>query len=146
MKKLAILLLVFATVAGCKTKAKTVVDAVENTVENTVNGVAGAVKSAVNHAGTYFGTVPCADCEGIETTITIDDKGNFTRTIKYLTHRAGNHEYTDNGVVKADVTGTRLTLGEDEFLVGPNTLIMLDSEGNRIEGELADLYILKKKN
>ena len=45
-----------------------------------------------------------------------------------------------------DGKGSKITLSDgSKYLVGENQLFMLDNEGNRISGELAEHYILKKK-
>jgi len=41
---------------------------------------------------------------------------------------------------------SKITLSDgSKYLVGENQLFMLDTEGNRITGGLAENYILKKK-
>jgi len=46
----------------------------------------------------------------------------------------------------SDGKGSKITLSDgSKYLVGENQLFMLDNEGNRISGELAEHYILKKK-
>ncbi len=99
--------------------------------------------------GTYKGTVPCASCEGIETTLTL----NIDRTYKLSTHYFGRNdalEEDDMGTFSWDKTGSIITLenvsnGPTQYKVGENRLWQLDKKGNMITGDLADHYILTKQ-
>ncbi|MEB2786038.1 copper resistance protein NlpE [Algoriphagus persicinus] len=98
--------------------------------------------------GTYRGTVPCARCEGIETTLIL----NIDRTYKLSTHYFGLNdalEEVDTGTFTWDETGSFITLekvsnGPTQYKVGENRLWQLDKESKRITGDLADHYILTK--
>jgi heat shock protein HslJ len=99
--------------------------------------------------GVYKGTTPCADCEGIETTITLKKDGTFKRSLKYL----GKDEnlFFDEGNFEWNEEGSKVTLkGEQEmsqmYQVGENALFHLDQQGNRITGDLAPNYRLEKNN
>lgn len=51
------------------------------------------------------------------------------------------------GTAVWDAQGQKITLADGtQYLVGENQLIMLDTEGKRITGELAANYVLKKKS
>lgn len=103
-------------------------------------------RNSLDYEGTYTGIFPCADCPGIEVRITIDRKGNFTRTMAYLERP---DIFTSKGTFEWDFTGGIITLNDGDesimFRVGENTLTMLDREGNAITGELADKFILRKE-
>lgn len=148
MKKLAIILLAVAAVAGCKNRNKTT-ETVETVTEVVVPADMHNAQNSLDYEGTYKGTLPCADCSGIEMTITIDKDGNFTRTMKYL-GKGDNNEFKDSGKYKWDSTGTIIEFQDekdpDMYLVGENRLVALDKDGNVIAGELADYYILPKQN
>lgn len=116
------------------------------------NGAPAAVgdnsRNALDWAGVYTGTVPCADCAGIRTRIELRDDGSFSRSLVYL----GEDEqpFTDTGRFEWDDTGSRITLpagGRDtqQYLVGENALFHLDSDGQRITGDLAAAYRLEKR-
>lgn len=104
-------------------------------------------RNSVDWNGTYQGVIPCADCEGIKTSITLMSNGEFSRTRTYL----GKEETgrTDSGTFQWDEAGSRVTLqpaeGESQmYQVGENILFHLDRDGNRITGELAEKYQLMK--
>ena len=100
---------------------------------------------SLDWAGTYIGVLPCADCPGIETALTMNMDGTYVLQTKY--QERGDSVHVDQGAFTWDPTGSHITLGESEgikFQVGENQLFHLDQEGNRIEGALSEFYILKK--
>ena len=97
--------------------------------------------------GTYQGVIPCADCEGIRTSVTLMNNGEFSRTRTYLGKEEAGQ--TDSGPFQWDETGSMVTLmpaeGDSQmYQVGENILFHLDREGNRITGDLAEKYQLMK--
>lgn len=103
-------------------------------------------QNSVDWAGTYKGTIPCADCEGIETTLELKDNGEYILKSKYLTPKANGTTEEEKGTFQWDKTGSVVTLSQDnrKFKVGENQVFFLDTEGKIIEGNLAEHYILKK--
>jgi heat shock protein HslJ len=104
-------------------------------------------QNSLDWKGVYKGVLPCADCEGIETTINLKSGGTFKRIQKYLGKEDGL--FADEGTFQWDERGSKITLsgkqGESQmYLVGENVLFHLDKEGNRITGDLAPNYILPK--
>lgn len=100
---------------------------------------------SLDWAGSYHGVLPCADCPGISTALTIREDSSYELQTRYIDR--GDSIYVESGDFTWDPTGSHITLNESEgrkFLVGENQLFALDMEGNRIEGELAEHYILKK--
>jgi|SRR5690606_7426034 len=101
-------------------------------------------RNSVDWAGTYQGTLPCADCPGIETTLTLDEEGSYVLRTTYL--ERSDSIYTESGNFTWDEQGGKITLDADnrKFQVGENQLFALDMEGSRITGNLADHYVLQK--
>lgn len=104
---------------------------------------------ALDFWGTYKGVVPCADCEGIETTIELKADETFVVRTVYL----GKSEevFTSSGHYHWNDDGRSIHLhgvenGPSYYFVGENHLIQLDMNGNRITGDLAEKYVLKKIN
>lgn len=125
----------------------------ENTTptENTTDSLAVSdghnSRNSVDWQGTYEGTLPCADCPGIKTTIVLNEDGSFTMKQEYL-ERESIFEEKGNFIWSEDGGKIQLKLKDNEvynFIVGENKLFMLDQEGNEITGELAEHYILDKK-
>jgi uncharacterized lipoprotein NlpE involved in copper resistance len=110
-------------------------------------GAEGTASTALDYAGVYTGVVPCADCEGIETFITISLDNKFKKTIKYLGKKEskeikveGTWSWVNGNVLKLD----GVTDAPNQYFVSENKLIQLDMEGKKITGALADKYVLKK--
>ena len=41
-------------------------------------------RNALDWPGSYSGVLPCADCEGIQTTVTLNADGTYERTLLYI--------------------------------------------------------------
>lgn len=105
-------------------------------------------RNSIDYEGTYTGTLPCADCEGIRTEIMLHGNSyKMTRVYEGVEDEM-NNTFETSGTFEWDENGSIITLGNDrseQYLVGENRLFALDQEGQRITGDLADMYILKKK-
>ncbi len=104
-------------------------------------------KLALDWNGTYKGVLPCADCEGIETAITLYSTGKFKRTMKYL--GKDDRFFKDEGDIQWNEAGSIITISTEDgtsqmYQVGENILFHLDQDGNRISGDLAAKYRLQK--
>lgn len=103
---------------------------------------------ALDYTGRYQGVVPCADCEGIETVLTLLDTANYVLETKYLGKPnkdvnivEGMYNWSEkNNVIRLNGITDRPNL----FFVAENKLIQLDMEGQRISGDLAAKYELAK--
>lgn len=107
-------------------------------------------RNALDWQGTYKGTLPCADCEGIEVSIEID--GDHQVNVEQVYTGRSTKRFTQKGKFEWNKEGSKITCflpdSKDsmKFLVGENQLIQLDKEGNQISGVLANYYVLKKEN
>lgn len=106
-------------------------------------------RSSVDYAGTYKGITPCADCEGIETTLAVNTDSTFSFTTLYMGKgdgkavvKTGKYVWVDGGTIQLE----GITDGPSKFKVGEGRMWQLDMQGNKVEGELADKYILTKIN
>ncbi|WP_292010271.1 copper resistance protein NlpE [Chryseobacterium sp.] len=103
-------------------------------------------QNSLDWNGTYEATVPCADCPGIKTSLTLNKDNTFSLTEEYIDRKTKD---TDNGTFEWDSTGNIITLNgktsKYKYKVGENKLIQLDLEGKDIEGPNKDLYVFKKK-
>lgn len=147
--KFAFLTLLFIGLNSCKDAAKTETDtSSEDTTENTTTEVdMHTSETSLDWDGTYTGTLPCADCEGIETSLTLNQDLTFVLQTKYLGKDELTHE--TKGVFTWNDAGTEITLPEDgdvarSYKVGENRIWHLDNDGNPITNDLAEFYILNK--
>lgn len=100
---------------------------------------------ALDWAGTYSGIVPCASCPGIETVVTLQDDGTYRRSLYYIDESPSPD--VETGTFTWNDAGSSVTLSSDasapqQYQVGEHRLFKLDMQGQRIEGDLADRYVL----
>ena len=103
---------------------------------------------ALDVYGTYRGTLPCADCEGIKTTVVLNTDNTFTLQQDYLGKPESKMESSGKFFWNKDGNAIILknTQDETQFFVGENTLTQLDKSGKKIEGTLAQNYVFTKDN
>ena len=106
-----------------------------------------AASTTFDKAGVYTGIIPCADCGGIETTLELRADGTYSLTEIYKDKKDGRFE--SSGKFQWDAANACITVGEGEdlisYIVEGDHLIMLDQDGHRVTGELADHYVLTKQ-
>jgi len=103
-------------------------------------------QNSIDWAGTYLGTIPCADCTGIDATVVLHTDQTYDQTFVY--HDKGDSSFKEEGKFKWNKEGNTITLiskASPSFRVKEGSIVMLDSHGNEITGALAAKYILKKK-
>lgn len=148
---LAAVFVLLTSFFGCQKSNKQdeliVDDAMFETEESTQIDEHNASNS-LDFFGVYKGVLPCADCEGIETTIELGSGNSYLKKITYL----GKQNQTvqeSSGIFIWNDAGNTITLESEEapnqYFVGENVLFHLDIEGNRITGDLAEKYQLKKQ-
>lgn len=100
-------------------------------------------------AATYSGEIPCADCEGIIENLSLKQDGTFVRESLY---KNGKYEEPLKVEGKYKIEGQKVVLegikdGSSNLyeLEGSDKLHYLTPEGKKVEGVLADKYILTKK-
>lgn len=102
---------------------------------------------SLDWAGSYAAVLPCADCAGIDTLVTLHMDGTFSRQSRYL-GKAGK-VFTDTGTFEWNPSGSAVKLvskqgGTQSYKVGENQLIHLDQSGQAVTGPLAAHYVLLK--
>lgn len=103
--------------------------------------------NALDWNGTYIGLLPCADCAGIETRITLYHDSSYQIEQTYLGHEDGNR--ISEGQLSWNDAGNTITLVQEpasnQYFVGENMLLKLDVDGQKVKGDLAEHYQLKKQ-
>lgn len=99
-------------------------------------------------AGLYTGVLPCADCAGIETMLTLSEGMIYTINRKYLgkdpelvTQHSGKYKWNEAGNTII-LEGLDPAAEPTQYFVEEGRIIQLDLAGDRITGDLADKYIL----
>lgn len=105
-------------------------------------------QNSLDWAGNYFGVLPCADCEGIETSLTIHEDLSYELTTRYLgkadqtiNSQKGIFSWEGNNI-KLD--GIKPSESSPYYKIEEQRIKLLDLEGKEITGEMATLYILQK--
>lgn len=104
-------------------------------------------RNALDWQGRYSGVLPCDDCEGIQTTVTLRDDGTYERELVYMGKAA--NPVQQSGRFSWNAAGSIVTLvlpdGTTQmYQVGENQLFHLDEAGNRIAGDPGLQYVLRQ--
>lgn len=105
-----------------------------------------SARNSLDYQGTYTGKIPAASAPGINIVITLSDS-TYVKTSEFEGKK--DSKYENKGKYVWNEAGNTITLLDsdrdpDQYFVGENTLIMLDMEGKRIAGDLAEMYIFRK--
>lgn len=143
-KKLLILGIIAFGLISCKkeTEQQTITKPIDSTVVKVEEHNA---KNSIDYIGTYKGSLPCADCEAIETTILLSEDSY----VKKIVYKGKSKEvFKETGTYTWNEDGNTITLLNsavpNQYFVGENVLFHLDFNGKRIEGDLASKYQLSK--
>jgi uncharacterized lipoprotein NlpE involved in copper resistance len=103
--------------------------------------------TALDWPGVYTGVLPCTDCRGIETTLTIYQNLTYVLQTAYL--GKSDEVLTENGTFTWNSEGNKIQLvgtesGPAQFLVGENGLFQLNKDGKKMSGDLSEKYLLTK--
>ncbi|NLU93976.1 copper resistance protein NlpE N-terminal domain-containing protein [Chitinophaga sp. Ak27] len=137
MKQHFLLPALFVALAACNNNTA------DHQAQNTQKNKPGV--TALPITGTYQGTLPCADCPGMDYQISLYDDHTFSELVAYqgrgqevATVETGSWRQTSDSTViihkKTD---------SSSFLAAEGKLLLLDTKGKRIEGVLASNYVLK---
>ncbi|MBV7314847.1 copper resistance protein NlpE [Shewanella sp. NIFS-20-20] len=101
-------------------------------------------KTSLDWPGEYRGTLPCASCEGILTVITLQSNDRYQISSTY--QGSDPVVFDEHGKFSWNAAGNTITLTNgNQYLVGENRLLMLNQDGQRIQGDLASDYELAKQ-
>lgn len=125
-------------VAACSTEPTSV------SQSNPVMSNADVVRLAV---GTWVGTIPCADCPGIDYKLDLNPDSTYRERLVYQGRSATPFVQSgtwsvESGQVKLNKQGT----GNNQFMIEGENLVMLDGEGNRIESTHAEAFRLRRQS
>jgi len=106
-------------------------------------------RTSLDWSGTYSGVLPCADCEGVDTEIEIDEELHYTLITTYLGKKEntsdtlrGTFTWEGNTIILSNIpTGER----PNTFKVEENRLRQLSLDGHEIQGQMASQYLLVKQ-
>ncbi len=148
MKKVLLMALVSVSLLSCNNNAnRNNENNIDYDPDEKVVADTHTSQNSIDYTGTYKGTLPCADCPGIETEVELNDDNTYTKKTKYVDR--GDNEYEEKGTYHWDSNSNIITLegvtdGPTKYMVGEGYLKQLDTEGNEITGDHANYYILRK--
>jgi len=153
MKSWFCLLCFFAVAVACNNNAankEETVDTSKSTVasaEENKKSTGDEARTSLDWAGTYKGILLCADCEGIETELMLHSDNTYMLSTTYLGKKEAAGEKTNGRWKWLDGYNIELEAvkdGPSKYFVTEGRIIQLDREGKRIEGALAEKYVLGK--
>ena len=106
---------------------------------------AAKAEAPKKHVGEFSGKVPCADCPGIETKLTLNEDGSFLLDETYLEKKDG--QFNAKGSYEVSEDGAFVTLKEEGndkprvFLVEEDAAYLVEKVGDAKKPE----YKLAKK-
>ncbi len=134
------LYLIISLLAGCSSQRK-MVDNQQDQIHSGMN--------SLDWSGTYVGKLPCADCEAIMATMTLNPDLTYVYQWRYL--GKGNDLYIMTGDFNWGVDGNSITLETmdtdsvpKQYAVAENKIVQYDIQGKPIKGDVAQLYVLRK--
>lgn len=144
MKKSSILLAAALSLAACGGNAQKRAD--KTAVKNATAVPDGHnAESSLDYEGTYTGTLPAADCPGIQMRLTLLPDGTYDLHAKYIDR---DKEFDQKGAYAVRENLLTLTPADGEriqyFKVEENRLRLLDADKQPVEGALSDYYVLNK--
>jgi uncharacterized lipoprotein NlpE involved in copper resistance len=107
-------------------------------------------QASLNLSGLYLGFYPCADCQGIRTTLALNKNNTYVLMTIYV--GKSDREFVEKGKFALGENNTLVLTPRkgsttvQQFLIEDDALIKLDEDGNRITSDGADRYILKRKD
>jgi heat shock protein HslJ len=106
-------------------------------------------ENVITWEGTYSNVMPCADCEGIQTTIVLNKNMTYLLITKYL--NKDMNVFSQKGTFSWDRKENKITLegvnpneAPTKYISKENKLIQLDIEGKPLEENLQSQYSLEK--
>lgn len=137
--KLFTLIFAFLLLFGCKSDKK---ESEENYIIDMHTS-----ENALDWAGAYKGILPCADCEGIETVLELNNNKTYLLQTRYL-GVGDEKQIEEKGTFVWDKSGKKIQLSNkqapNQYKIGEDVIWHLDLNGEIITGDLAVYYILRK--
>lgn len=105
---------------------------------------------SLDWSGMYSGILPCADCQGIQTALQLNKDKTYVLATRYQGKSDAIQQ--TKGTFSWNEAGNQITLNSADrtktptiFAVSENRLTQYDSNGNRMTGNVASRYVLRKE-
>lgn len=106
----------------------------------------GSTEAQAAWAGVYRGVLPCADCEGIETVVTLFPEHRYRSETRYLGGTSGAQ--LAEGAVAWNADRTIVSLSGEKparYRVEGDRLVALALDGSPVTGPLSNRYVLARQ-
>ncbi|MET0243439.1 MAG: copper resistance protein NlpE [Flavitalea sp.] len=146
MKKLLIISTAIVLFTACTESGEKENNATEQSADTTPKSSPVDYQHVISAA--YMGVTPCADCDGIETRVTLFADTSFQLVMNYLGKNpkdTAGLNVSEQGKFKMINDTLQFEGIKSKFIKNDTALIQLDSDGKIITGPLADKFILKKQ-
>lgn len=87
--------------------------------------------------GIYHGTLPCADCSGIQQTLTLNNDDSYVMERVYMGKGDGT-PYTDRGTYRIEnerVILSGITDAPSDYKIHEGSLEQMDMSGNKVDSD-----------
>lgn len=103
-------------------------------------------ETSLDYFGEYKGTIPAADCPGIEVTLIFNKDHTYSQKYVYIDREDAEFNETGTFKVEGNILTTTPKEGEKSYYkVEEGRIVMLDADKQPVTGALADLYVLKQE-
>ena len=109
------------------------------------------IDKSLDFHGVFYGFLPCSDCNGIKTTLSLKQKNNYLLVTQPA--RESSREYYEKGKYSWNdetrtvvLTPRKASTTRQYYIENEGTLIQLNADGTRIIGDEADDYILRRSD
>lgn len=109
------------------------------------------IDKSLEFHGVFYGFLPCNDCNGIKTTLSLKQKNNYLLVTQPA--RESSREYYEKGKYSWNdenhtvvLTPRKESSIRQYHIENEGTLIQLNSDGTRMTGDEADRYILRRSD
>jgi uncharacterized lipoprotein NlpE involved in copper resistance len=157
MKKSAFYIFMILSMFSCKDEEEPsntieIIDNKETGINMQESGYdeAHTSRNSLDWEGVYTGVLPSDDCEGIDTSISLDKDQTYLLKLRYLgSPEKERKDFISEGKFTWDEKGNNITLegakeGSRKFKVGENYLLPLDKNAKEVEGIPGNNYKLLK--
>ena len=132
-----------------KDSTSTATDSTAMVGDSSAADKAHTTQNSLDWSGMYKGVLPCADCEGIETVLLLNADNTYLLQTKYL-NKGDAPAIEKTGGFTWNTEGNTVILSgienaPNQYFVAENKIIQLDMAGQKIEGKLAEKYVLVKQ-
>ncbi len=109
------------------------------------------IEKSLEFHGVFYGYLPCTDCNGIKSTLSLKQKNNYllvTQPAKESSKESYEKgKYTWNEETHNLVLTARNEAGTRQYLIKDDgTLILLNNDGTEMKGDKADSYTLRRSD